>query len=265
MAVGRRRSEVRAREIVVAADPAALAHMAADHFTRLAGESVARAGRFTLALAGGSTPERLYALLAVEPYRSCIPWGATHVFWGDERCVPPGHAESNYRMATKTLIRHVPIPREQIHRMRGENPDVDQASAEYERELREAFGLQAGGIPRFDLILLGMGRDGHAASLFPGSPALREVTRLVVAPYVDRLQTYRLTLTLPVLNAAREALFLVSGRDKALMLRSVLDGPRGTDPPPARLVSPRDGIVTWLIDLDAAHLLERSATRRDPG
>ncbi len=251
----------RTPELVVVPDPTRLARVAVERFTKIAEEAVARSRRFTVALAGGSTPRGLYSLLATEPYRSRLPWQEIHVFWGDERCVPPEHVESNYGTAYETWLRHLSIPLEQIHRMRGEDPDRDRAAAEYEQMLRDVFGLTAGVLPRFDLILLGMGPDGHTASLFPGSPVLREGRHLVVAPYVERLGGYRLTLTLPVLNAAAAILFLVSGHDKAPMLRRVLTGAGGNDPLPAQLISPRHGTVTWLVDSAAASLLERSTPK----
>lgn len=241
----------------MAPDAAGLAEAAAERFAGIVERAVARTGRATVALAGGSTPKGLYTLLAAEPYRSRLPWRQTHVFWGDERCVGPEHAESNYRMAAEILLRHVPIPPEQIHRMRGEDPEPDRAAADYGRLLSAVFQPRAGGLPRLDLVLLGMGADGHTASLFPGSPALREVTRPVVAAYIERLRGYRLTLTLPVLNEAHAIMFLVAGRDKARALRLVLEAAPPRDPLPARLVSPHDGTVTWLADADAACLLER--------
>ncbi|MGH7536268.1 MAG: 6-phosphogluconolactonase, partial [Gemmatimonadales bacterium] len=163
--------------LVVLADPAALAQEAAERFAGIAAKALARAGRFTVALTGGSTPKRLYTLLAAEPYRSRLPWPETHVFWGDERCVPPDHPESNYRMAHDALLRHLPIPPAQIHRMHGEDPDPERAAAEYEQCLRTVFAPRAGTLPRFDLVLLGMGADGHTASLFPHTGALREQQR----------------------------------------------------------------------------------------
>lgn len=236
-------------------DAAALAGMAAERIAKLAEEAVARAGRFTVALAGGSTPKELYALLATQPYRARLPWRETHVFWGDERCVGPEHPESNYRMAVETLLRHVPVRPGQIHRMRGEDPDPDRAAAEYDALLRETFGLAPGVPPRFDLVLLGLGADGHTASLFPGSPALRETERLAVAVFVERLGARRLTVTLPVLNAAAATLFLVSGGDKAEILRAVLEAVPDAEPLPAQLVGPPAGTVTWLVDAAAASLL----------
>jgi 6-phosphogluconolactonase len=245
-------------EVVVASDPTALARAAAERFAGVAEKAVARAGRFTVALAGGSTPKGLYATLADEPSRSRIPWSRTEVFWGDERCVPPDHAESNYRMAAEALLRGIPIPPEHIHRMRGGDPDPDRAASDYERVLRAAFRLRAGALPRFALILLGLGTDGHVASLFPGSRALCEVTRLVVAPYVEQHRGYRLTLTLPVINEACVILFLVSGQDKAEALHTVLTAPTRDARLPAQHISPGDGRVIWLVDRNAAALLEPS-------
>jgi len=176
--------------------------------------------------------------------------------------VPPAHTESNFWMAWETLLRHVPIPPPQIYRMRGEDPDPDRAAAEYERVLRAVFQLKAGALPCFDLLLLGMGDDGHTASLFPGSPALREVTRLVVAPYVAHLAAYRLTLTLPVLNEAAAILFLVAGRDKAPMLQRVLKDAERTGLLPVQLIWPRSGMVSWFVDAAAALLFEHSTPKR---
>lgn len=239
------------------APDAAVAEMAAKRVAGIAEAAVAQAGRFTVALAGGATPRGLYARLAAEPYGARLPWSETEVFWGDERCVPPDHPESNYRMAAETLLRHLPLRPGRIHRMRGEDPDPARAAAEYDALLRETFGVAPGVLPRFDLVLLGLGADGHIASLFPGSPALREVARLVVAVSVERLRARRLTLTLPVLNAAAAILFLVSGEDKAEALRAALEAAPGAEPLPAQLVRPREGTVTWLVDPAAARLLER--------
>lgn len=246
------------RELLVASDLAALARAAAERFASLAETAVVRANRFTVGLAGGSTPRRLYCMLAAEPYRSRIPWSQTQVFWGDERCVPPDHVESNYRMAAETLLQHVPIPVEHIHRMRGEDPDPDRAATGYEQLLRTTFQVQAGALPRFDLILLGLGADGHVASLMPDSPALRETARLVLAPYVERLRGYRLTLTLPVLNGASVILFLVSGQEKAAALCSTLGAGEPDVRLPAHEVRPRDGRVIWFVDRAAAQLLPGS-------
>ena len=262
----RRDTACRVPELVVVNDQAALGREAAERFARIAEAAVASAGRFTVALAGGSTPKTLYALLATEPYRSRIPWSRTAIFWGDERCVPPDQEESNYRMVNDALLRHLPALPEGVYRMRGEDPDPTRAAADFEQLLRSVFGLEGGALPRFDLILLGMGADGHTASLFPGSAALREIKRLVVATsagtrHAVSVQANRLTLTLPVLNEASAILFLVSERDKAEMLHVVLDAAGPDDGPPAQQVRPRDGRLTWLVDRAAASLLEGSSQR----
>jgi len=241
--------------VTVVADPTALAREAAERFAGIAAEALARAGRFTVALTGGSTPKLLYTLLATEPYRSRLPWPRTHVFWGDERCVPPDHKESNYRMAHEALLRHLPIPPAQIHRMRGEDPDPERAAAEYEHQLRAAFQSQAGMPPRFDLVLLGMGADGHTASLFPHTEALREKQRWVVRNHVPKLQAHRLTLTAPVINAGATILFLVAGDEKAAALRDVLEGPADPGRLPAQLIRPTAGRLVWLVDRAAASRL----------
>lgn len=234
------------QEVAVCRDPEEMARQAAERFALLAAEAAALRGRFRVALAGGRTPRRLYECLAGDPHRSAVPWERVEVFWGDERWVPPDHPDSNFRLAHEALLAHVPVPAAGIHPMRaGGTPD--EAAAVYERELRNAFGLSpAGGVPpRFDLILLGLGPDGHTASLFPGSPALDAVDHLVAAPFVPALAAYRLTLTLPVLNAAAHVVFLVAGADKAAVLRAALGG---TERLPASRVRPRDGALTWLVD-----------------
>jgi 6-phosphogluconolactonase len=236
--------------ITVVASRAALAEEAAQAVAGAAEEAVRLRGRFTLALSGGSTPRRLYARLASPPFRSRIDWARVHVFWGDERCVPPDHPDSNYRLAYESLLSKVPIPPERIYRMRGEDPDPERAAEDYARELRRAFSLKPGELPRFDLILLGLGADGHTASLLPGSPALDETTRLAVAAYAGPLRVSRLTLTLPVLNAAARVIFLVSGAEKAEALSAVLKG--GASPNrPASLIRPARGTL-WLVDRAAA-------------
>src|SRR5919106_3561589 len=198
------------REIIVCRDLADLNRRAADYFTYLAGEVAARSARFTVALSGGSTPKSVYALLASDGYRERIPWHQVHLFWGDERCMPPDHPESNYRMVRESLLAKIKIPNENVHRMPAEKePGV--AAVEYEAMLKESFHLSTGSLPRFDLILLGIGEDGHTASLFPQSDAVAEVERLVVASRAQQKDLYRLTLTLPVLNHAADVVFLVAG------------------------------------------------------
>jgi 6-phosphogluconolactonase len=240
-------------EIITVSDPAELAQTATQRFTKMALEAVGSRGRFSAALSGGSTPRALYELLAKSPYRQRMPWEGLHLFWGDERCVPPSDPGSNFRLAEETLIAHVPIPLENIHRVQGEL-EPGAAARAYERTLRDFF---CGPIPRLDLALLGLGNDGHTASLFPGSAALEETERLVVAveaSYQDR-PTHRVTLTLPAINTARQVLFLVSGRDKAEIVRSVLQGPDSELP--AQRVQPTAGKLTWLLDAAAGSLLEK--------
>jgi len=235
----------------------ALMRRAADEVARRAEASVATRGRFAIALSGGSTPRRLYALLADpgEPFRARVPWGRTHVFFGDERHVHPDHPDSNYGMARAALLAKVPLPPGNVHRIRSEDPDADAAARDYERVLRDAVGPGSGEPPRLDLVLLGLGTDGHTASLFPGTDALEEERRLVVAPWVERLRSRRITLTLPALDAARAVVFLVSGAEKAERVAEVLEG--GGAALPAARVRPDDGELVWLLDAPAASLLRR--------
>lgn len=240
-------------EIVVVGNSEELAREAAQRFTDLALEAVEFRGRFSVALSGGSTPAALYRLLAENPYRHQIPWAGVHLFWGDERCVPPDDPGSNYRMANETLIAGVPIPPENVHQIRGEL-EPQMAARAYERELHDFF---CGPRARFDLVLLGLGNDGHTASLFPDSPVLNEtehLTAAVQAHYQDR-PTDRVTLTLPAINTARAVMFLVAGADKAGIARAVLEGPAQQSP--AQRVRPSAGQLTWLLDIAAAADLER--------
>lgn len=237
----------------VAPDAGAAARAAAELIAAAAARAVAERGRFTLALAGGSTPRRLYELLA-DPgaeFRAGIAWDRVHVFFGDERHVPPDHPDSNHRMAREALLDHVPVA--SVHRMHGEEPDAAVAALAYEAELAGFFAVPPGGRPpRLDLVLLGLGADGHTASLFPGSAALEERHRWVAAPYVERLGVHRLTLTLPVLDAAREVVFLVAGADKAAAVAQVLAPAPGSARLPAACVRPEDGALRWIVDQAAA-------------
>jgi len=244
------------REIVECTDLAALSLRAAEHFTALARARAAESGRFAVVLAGGSTPRNLYSLLATAAYRERVPWAATHLFFGDERCVPPDHPESNFRMVKEALLDHVPIPGGQVHRMQGEDPQPERAAGAYEDELRHFF-VTAGDLPpRFDLGLLGLGADGHTASLFPGSPALDEGWRLVVPAAVEGLVARRLTLTLPVLNAAARVVFLVAGSAKARALAAVVRGTAARGAVlPAALVEPESGALLYFVDRAAAALI----------
>ena len=244
----------------VCRDPQDLYAQAAALFTRLSREATAARGRFTVALSGGSTPKGVYTLLSKAEISQQIPWSRVYLFWGDERCVPPTHPESNYRMAAETLLSHVPIPPRNIYRIPTERDPLPAASA-YEAMLREAFALADNAWPRFDLILLGIGTDGHTASLFPATAGLHENTRLVIAHYVDKLQAWRVTLTPPVLNNAAHVVFLVCGADKAAPLREILQGPLQSERLPAQLVRPAKGTLLWLVDEAAASLLKREETK----
>lgn len=235
------------REIIIRRDIAELSRQSAERFSQLINQSVQGSGRFTVALSGGSTPKHLYSLLASPDYKERIPWNNVHLFWGDERCVPPDHPESNFGMVRESLLSKIKIPAENIHRMAGER-EPQAAAAEYEKHLQEFFGLESA-LPRFDLILLGIGEDGHTASLFPGSDALNETERLVIAPFVEKLNSYRLTLTLPVLNSGAEVWFLVTGASKADAVKKVL---RGSADLPAAKVQPGNGRLVWCITQDAA-------------
>ncbi|MDE2058973.1 MAG: 6-phosphogluconolactonase [candidate division NC10 bacterium] len=243
-------------DLLVLADQAALAQEAAERVVATAQEAVTRCGRFTVALAGGSTPKRLYSLLAAEPYCTRLPWHKTYVFWGDERTVPPEHPDSNFGMARATLLSRVPIPSDQIHRMQAERANLDAAARDYETEIARTFIAQSSGEPPvFDLILLGLGTDGHTASLFPYTRALRETIRWVAPNYILELKANRLTLTIPIINRAATVLFLVSGTDKAAMLQAVLEGPPDPERLPAQLIRPVAGRLVWLADQAAASRL----------
>ena len=225
---------------------------AAETIATLSRESITARNRFCVALSGGSTPRRLYRLLASDPFIGAIDWTRWHVFWGDERCVPPDHDDSNYRMAEEALLDHVPIPDHQIYRIRGEaEPAV--VATEYEEGLR---GVLPGPDYKLDLILLGMGDDGHTASLFPETKALAEKDRLVVANWVPKFHAYRITFTLALINGARTVLFLVAGESKSDALSLVLDPTAGGDVPPAASVRPASGDLRWIVDGAAASRLK---------
>ena len=243
-----------AAEIRILNSLADLSQAAAAEFATLTVEAVRSKGRFFVALCGGSTPRGLYTLLADQAQRS-LPWEKIFFFWGDERHVPPDHPDSNYRMAFEALLSKVPIPSENIFRIHAEEKDTDIAAREYEQTLAPFFHLKSGEFPRFDLMLLGMGPEGHTASLFPGTRALQEKKRLVVANWVDKLNAYRITMTLPVLNHSACVLFLVSGRDKANILREVLDEQR--EGLPASMVRPTNGRLVWMVDREAASFLPK--------
>jgi 6-phosphogluconolactonase len=237
-------------EIKVVSDSVTLARTAAQEFHRLAEAAVQERGRFSVALSGGNTPRTVYSLLASEHKQ--LPWDSIHIFFGDERHVPPEDPDSNFRMASESLLSRVAIPEKNVHRIHAEM-DAEAAAAEYDQELRDFFHLSDHDWPRFDLIFLGLGEDGHTASLFPGSKALTETSRRVVANWVTKFKTFRITFTLPVLNHAAEVIFLVSGAAKAQILNEVLRP--GAKKYPAQSVQPENGRLLWLVDQDAGSLL----------
>jgi len=236
--------------IAIYPDIDTLSHDAAQHIVRIANESIATYGRFTMALSGGTTPRKTYELLGSEPYSRQINWTLVHIFWGDERSVPPESPDSNYRMAHEILLSKIPIPAVQVHRMLANEPNRDAASQEYVEEMQRVFATDD--IPSFDLIQLGMGPEGHTASLFPHQEALHEERRLVMPVSVPKPPPDRLTFTPPLLNAARNLLFLVTGSDKADALHAVLEGPYQPDEYPAQIVRPPIGEVVWMVDTAAA-------------
>jgi 6-phosphogluconolactonase len=245
-------------EVIVVPDGSGLARAAAERFALAVEDAVAERGQAFVALSGGSTPKQMGGILAREPYRSRLPWERVHVFWGDERWEPLGSPESNAGEAMRGFLDLVPIPRANIHPWDTEAETPQDAAAAYEGDLRETFADPAG-IPRFDLVLLGMGNDGHTASLFPGTAALAEVGPLAVANFVPKLDAVRLTLTAPTINNGREILFLIGGPGKADTVAAVLDGPETPVDLPSQLIRPAqtDGKLRWLIDEDAAAMLSR--------
>src|SRR5688572_4984273 len=236
--------------IEVAEHADALNHCVAEQFVRLTTEAVEARGRCAVALSGGSTPKSVYQLLAAPAFRTRVRWSDIHFFWGDERHVPPDHPDSNYRMAVEAMLSKVPVPPANVHRVRSELADGERAAREYEETIRACVDGKP--LPRFDGIHLGIGTDGHTASLFPGSTALGERERLCVSNWVAKFGGYRITLTLPVLNAARAAIFIVTGAAKAPIIQQVLRDRDATPPFPAQLVRPVDGECWWMLDQAAA-------------
>ena len=232
-------------------DQHTLARATANHFVECAAEAMASHGYFSVVLAGGSTPRATYEALATVEYAPRIEWEKVHVFWGDERCVAPTHEDSNYRMAFEVMLRHSPIPVKQIYRMEGEL-EPKQAAKTYEKRLQAFF---AGKPPRFDLVLLGLGDDGHTASLFPATKAITETRQWVLANYVRKLSSWRLTMTARLINQAANVSFLVSGKGKANILRRVLAGRYAPEEIPAQIIRPERGQLRWLMDAEAATLL----------
>lgn len=245
-------------QVRVFSRPEDLFEAAAEEFILSANAAVREKGHFDVALSGGSTPKTLYSLLANKP-ADTIPWREIRFFWGDERHVPPDHPDSNYRMANEAMLSLVPIDPKNVFRVLAENPDASAAAAQYEQTLHSILGTAKQGVPRFDLIFLGLGPDAHTASLFPGTKALQEKSRLVVSNWVDKFKTDRITLTLPVINHAAQVMFLVTGKDKAAAVSAVFDDQSNPEQFPAKLVKPTDGILTWLIGQEAAAEMRRAS------
>lgn len=252
------------RIVQVFPDAEAISYHAALEFVRCSRESQAQRGTFTVALSGGSTPQRLFRLLAESPFRGQVDWKRVHLFWGDERCVPPDHRDSNYRMALEAMLEPLGFPLANVHRIQGERADRANAAREYQQEIARVLQVDpTGPPPSLDLVFLGMGSDGHTASLFPGTTALEEKTAWVVVNHVSKFGTDRITLTYPILNRAREVLFLVAGSDKAEKLVEVLEGPDKPALLPSQMVRSTCGPTIWYLDRQAAASLSEVGLSED--
>jgi len=232
----------------------AAAHAAAAQFVASTERAMTTQGRFTVALAGGNTPRDVYRLLASDEYAPMVDWKNVHVFWGDERCVPLNDAENNAHMARETLLDHVPVPVTNIHRIQSQLPP-EEAALDYEKTLRQFFNSRDMKLPRFDLVLLGLGAEGHTASLFPGSPLITERERWAAAVYVEKMKSWRITLTPVALNAASKVIFTVIGEEKAQAVKQILSEPKQPNLLPAQIVDPPEGQVVWIADKAAASLV----------
>jgi 6-phosphogluconolactonase len=252
-------------QVRVYRDAEELALKAARLFARLADQYVVGSGRFSVALAGGSTPRAMFKLLAASPFIETVPWSSIYFFWGDERTVPPDHPDSNYGMARETLLAKAPIPESNIFRIPAEMEDHDEAAQLYSARVMQFFLTGQGtsrthtapliSMPRFDLVLLGMGPDGHTASLFPHTTALRVTDRVAAANWVEKFNTWRITLTAPAINNARNVTFVAGGADKTETLKNVLEGEYQPDLYPSQLIRPGNGTLLWMVDEAAAKLL----------
>ncbi len=247
-------------ELRVYDDAEQLARAAAELFVQVASKSIGEHGRFRVALSGGSTPRRVYELLAMPAFSSRIVWDPIDIFWGDERYVPPDDSNSNYRMAAEALLLHAPLPPANIHRVPTEISPPSAAARAYENKIRQCFG-ESVSVPQFDLIYLGLGTNGHTASLFPHSPALRERSRLVFADFVAEVNAWRISMSATLLNGGRTVAFLIQGQEKAQLLREVLLGPRDLERLPAQLIAP-EGKLLWMVDEAAAALVSHTDERR---
>jgi 6-phosphogluconolactonase len=234
--------------LLVVPDAHSLFEAAAEMVVNAETEAIAARGRFTIALSGGSTPKALYELLATPDWRIRIDWSKVHFFWGDERWVPSTDKNSNYRMTNEALLSKVPVPAANVHRIDTDSGEPEEAAAKYEQVIRKVLGEH----PKFDLVLLGLGTNGHTASLFPYCPALNVRDRLVVSDYIEEVKMNRITVTAPLINDAHAVLFLLSGHDKAAVLHEILFGPHDPQRLPSQMIEPVHGTLTWLADVDAA-------------
>jgi 6-phosphogluconolactonase len=247
------------REIIVAADKEELSKIAAEKFIDVAATAIDEKNRFVVALSGGSTPKSVNNLLVSKDFRNRMDWNKVVFFFGDERDVPPDAEESNFRMANETLFRPLGIADENIFRWPTDLHDADKTVNEYQKSLRDFFGLKSDSeFPIFDLVLLGIGPDGHTASLFPHTRALKETAALAAKNWVEKLQTWRFTFTFPTINNATNVIFLASGNEKADALKKVIEGPQDCEELPSQCVTPRNGILVWLVDSAAASYLDKN-------
>ena len=244
------------REVQILPDAAAIARRAAERIIESAAAAVKERGVFTISLAGGSTPKTLYTLLATDPaFKSKMPWDKTQFFFGDERHVAPDDSESNFRMANESMLSKLSLKPEQVLRIKAEYEDAEKAAKEYEQTLRSWFKLSDGQLPRFDVLLLGMGEEGHTLSLFPGTKALHDNGRLVMSNWVGKFFTTRITTTAPVASNSALVIFMITKADKALALKAVLEGPYEPEQLPSQLIQPKNGKLLWLVDTTAASKL----------
>ncbi len=242
-----------AREIQILDSASSVAESGALHFVRICNSSIKANGNFSVVLSGGSTPKGMLSLLATDEYKKQVPWDKCHFFWGDERSVPPTHADSNFKMATDSLLSHVPVIASQIYRMEAEKADINQAAQEYQNKIATFFSVpNSSSPPQFDLLYLGMGPDGHTASLFPDTNALGEKSKWVVSNFVPKFNTNRMTFTYPMINQAKNVIFLVAGKDKVASLKEVLEGKPNLETYPSQGINPSHGSLLWLLDVDAS-------------
>lgn len=240
--------------VVVSRDAESAYSLAAQEIVDLAQQAARANGKFTIALSGGSTPKKLYELLTSAEWQSKMPWAQTEFFWGDERYVPSTDESSNYRMTNQAMLSRVPVPAEHVHRVPTEK-EAQQAASLYEKEVRQVVTSGADGLPEFDLVLLGLGTNGHMASLFPYQPALHEKTKIVIAEHIEEVKMTRLTFSAPLINAAKQIVFVALGKDKATVVKDVVTGVFDPERLPAQLVRPTRGHLTWILDPGSAEKL----------